>query len=83
MRANPRTADVMRALGYVERHGIGIGIDNMIRAMEEAHLPRPELKDAPTSFTVTLRLHAFLDEDAHAWLEHSSWITARSGRPRV
>jgi ATP-dependent DNA helicase RecG len=64
---NPRTADVMRALGYVERHGIGI--DNMIRAMEEAHLPRPEFKDAPTSFTVTLRLHAFLDEDAHAWLE--------------
>ena len=41
----------------------------MIRAMEEAHLPRPEFKDTPTSFTVTLRLHAFLDEEAHAWLE--------------
>ncbi|MFA5843691.1 MAG: ATP-binding protein [Coriobacteriia bacterium] len=64
---NPRTADVLRALGYVERHGIGI--DNMIRAMDEAHLPRPEFKDAATSFTVTLRLHAFLDEEAHAWLE--------------
>jgi ATP-dependent DNA helicase RecG len=64
---NPRIADILRALGYVERHGIGI--DNMIRAMEEAHLPRPEFKDTPTSFTVTLRLHAFLDEEAHGWLE--------------
>jgi predicted HTH transcriptional regulator len=41
----------------------------MMRAMDEAHLPRPEFKDAATSFTVTLRLHAFLDEEAHAWLE--------------
>lgn len=64
---NPRIADVLRTLGYVERHGIGI--DNMIRAMDEAHLPSPEFKDAATSFTVTLRLHAFLDEEAHAWLE--------------
>lgn len=64
---NPRIADVLRQLGYVERHGLGI--DNMIRAMTEAHLPPPEFKDSATSFTVTLRLHAFLDEVAHEWLE--------------
>lgn len=64
---NPRIADVLRQLGYVERHGLGI--DNMIRAMTEAHLPPPEFKDSATSFTVTLRLHAFLDEASHVWLE--------------
>jgi ATP-dependent DNA helicase RecG len=50
---NPRVADILRDLGYVERHGLGI--DNMVQSMKDAHLPPPEFINSSTSFTVVLR----------------------------
>ncbi len=70
---NPRVADILRDLGYVERHGLGI--DNMIQSMAEAHLPAPEFSNCATSFTVTLRFRAADESDPESWL---SDIGARS-----
>lgn len=63
---NPRVADILRDLGYVERHGLGI--DNMFTSMEESHLPPPEFSNTATSFTVTLRFRAPDEADPESWL---------------
>lgn len=63
---NPRVADILRELGYVERHGLGI--DNMFTSMEEAHLPPPEFSNSATSFTVTLRFRPHDEADPESWL---------------
>lgn len=63
---NPKVANALKELGYVERYGIGI--DNMIRSMQEAHLPTPEFQDSAGSFTVTLRLHGLVSEEALRWV---------------
>lgn len=63
---NPRVADILRDLGYVERHGLGI--DNMVKSMEEAHLPPPEFTNCDTSFTVTLRFRPADESDPGSWL---------------
>jgi ATP-dependent DNA helicase RecG len=63
---NPRVADILRDLGYVERHGLGI--DNMFTSMEEAHLPPPEFTNSATSFTVTLRFRLPDEADPESWL---------------
>ncbi len=49
---NPLLADWLRALGYVER--FGIGITRMREAMAQAGLPAPALRSAPDWFEVTL-----------------------------
>jgi len=63
---NPRVADILRDLGYVERHGLGI--DNMIQSMADAHLPAPEFSNTDTSFTVTLRFRAADEAAPEAWI---------------
>lgn len=63
---NPRVADMLRDLGYVERHGLGI--DNIVRSMAEAHLPPPEFNDCDSSFTVTLRFRQPGESDTGSWL---------------
>ncbi len=63
---NPRVADILRDLGYVERHGLGI--DNMFTSMAEAHLPPPEFSNSATSFTVTLRFRLPDEADPESWL---------------
>jgi ATP-dependent DNA helicase RecG len=63
---NPRVADILRDLGYVERHGLGI--DNMFTSMAEAHLPPPEFGNTDTSFTVTLRFRLPDEVDPESWL---------------
>ncbi|NTU72127.1 MAG: hypothetical protein HGB10_09960 [Coriobacteriia bacterium] len=63
---NPRVADILRDLGYVERHGLGI--DNMYSSMEEGHLPPPEFRNSETSFTVILRFRPAEETDPEAWL---------------
>jgi len=63
---NPRVADMLRDLGYVERHGLGI--DNMIQSMTEAHLPPPEFSNCATSFTVTLRFRSPDESDPESWI---------------
>lgn len=63
---NPRVADMLRDLGYVERHGLGI--DNMFASMRDAHLPPPEFGNSDTSFTVTLRFRAPDEADPESWL---------------
>lgn len=63
---NPRVADMLRDLGYVERHGLGI--DNMLASMREAHLPEPEFANTDTSFTVTLRFRAADEVAPESWL---------------
>ncbi len=63
---NPRLADMLRDLGYVERHGLGI--DNIVRSMKAAHLPPPEFSDSASSFTVTLRFRAAGEPDSGDWL---------------
>jgi ATP-dependent DNA helicase RecG len=63
---NPRVADILRDLGYVERHGLGI--DNMFTSMAEAHLPPPEFSNTATSFTVTLRFRLPDEVDPESWL---------------
>ncbi|MBA4370901.1 MAG: hypothetical protein C0418_04910 [Coriobacteriaceae bacterium] len=83
---NPRIADILRDLGYVERHGLGI--DNMFTSMEDAHLPPPEFTNSETSFTVTLRFRAPDEADPASWLadigagslalkEHKALVFAR------
>jgi len=49
---NPHIMRLLEDLGYVERRGVGI--DEMIAAMERAGLPRPVFEDRRTSFWVTL-----------------------------
>lgn len=49
---NPHVMRLLEGLGYVERRGVGI--DEMIAAMEQAGLPRPLFEDRRTSFWVTL-----------------------------
>ncbi len=49
---NPHIMRLLEDLGYVERRGVGI--DEMIAAMERAGLPRPAFEDRRTSFWVTL-----------------------------
>jgi ATP-dependent DNA helicase RecG len=63
---NPRVADILRDLGYVERHGLGI--DNMFTSMAEAHLPPPEFSNTATSFTVILRFRLPDEADPESWL---------------
>jgi predicted HTH transcriptional regulator len=63
---NPRIADMLRDLGYVERHGLGI--DNMIKSMADANLPAPKFSSTSSSFTVTLRFRVDDEADAEAWL---------------
>ncbi len=50
---NPRLADWLHSLGYVER--FGVGLIRMREAMGQAGLPAPEIQASPASFTVTLR----------------------------
>ena len=50
---NPRLADWLHSLGYVER--FGVGLIRMREAMGQADLPAPEIQASPGSFTVTLR----------------------------
>jgi ATP-dependent DNA helicase RecG len=64
---NPRVADILRDLGYVERHGLGI--DNMVQSMKDAHLPPPEFANSETSFTVILRFRAPDEAAPEAWID--------------
>lgn len=50
---NPHVMQLLEDLGYVERRGVGI--DQMVYAMQAANLPEPEFDDRGTSFWVTLR----------------------------
>ena len=63
---NPRVADILRDLGYVERHGLGI--DNMLQSMKDAHLPPPEFANSETSFTVILRFREPDEAAPEAWI---------------
>jgi ATP-dependent DNA helicase RecG len=63
---NPRVADILRDLGYVERHGLGI--DNMVQSMKDAHLPPPEFANTDTSFTVILRFREPDQAPPEAWI---------------
>jgi ATP-dependent DNA helicase RecG len=59
---NPRLADWLHSLGYVER--FGVGLTRMREAMERAGLSAPEIQATPESFTVTLRGPGPLDAAA-------------------
>jgi ATP-dependent DNA helicase RecG len=50
---NPHIMRLLEDYGYVERRGVGI--DQMVHAMRQAHLPAPEFEDRGTSFWATLR----------------------------
>jgi hypothetical protein len=63
---NPRVADILRDLGYVERHGLGI--DNMVQSMKDAHLPPPEFANSETSFTVILRFREPDEAPPETWI---------------
>jgi ATP-dependent DNA helicase RecG len=63
---NPRVADILRDLGYVERHGLGI--DNMVQSMKDAHLPPPEFINSETSFTVILRFREADQAAPETWI---------------
>lgn len=57
---------LLEDVGLVEQRGIGI--DRMVREMLAAGLERPAFRDSLTSFTVTLKNHTMMDEDAYRWL---------------
>jgi ATP-dependent DNA helicase RecG len=78
---NPRVADILRDLGYVERHGLGI--DNMFTSMEEAHLPPPEFSNSETSFTVTLRFRLPDEPDPESWLAEVGAANLEYGRQKA
>jgi ATP-dependent DNA helicase RecG len=78
---NPRVADILRDLGYVERHGLGI--DNMITSMGEAHLPPPEFTNSATSFTVTLRFRPPDEADPESWLADIGAATLEPSRQKA
>ena len=63
---NPRIADILRDLGYVERHGLGI--DNMIKSMADANLPAPRFSSSRSSFTVMLRFMVEDEVATQVWL---------------
>jgi ATP-dependent DNA helicase RecG len=63
---NPRVADILRDLGYVERHGLGI--DNMVQSMKDARLPPPEFCNSDTSFTVILRFREADQVAPETWI---------------
>jgi ATP-dependent DNA helicase RecG len=50
---NPHIMRLLEDYGYVERRGVGI--DQMVHAMQQANLPAPEFQDRGKSFWVTLR----------------------------
>jgi ATP-dependent DNA helicase RecG len=78
---NPRVADILRDLGYVERHGLGI--DNMFTSMKDAHLPPPEFKDTETSFTVTLRFRLPDEVDPESWLADTGAARLENGHQKA
>lgn len=78
---NPRVADILRDLGYVERHGLGI--DNMFTSMQEAHLPPPEFSNSATSFTVTLRFRPPDEADPESWLADIGAATLENGHQKA
>ncbi|MEI7814524.1 MAG: ATP-binding protein [Coriobacteriia bacterium] len=78
---NPRVADILRDLGYVERHGLGI--DNMFTSMADAHLPPPEFANTATSFTVTLRFRDSDEADPAAWLADVGAAGLENGRQKA
>jgi ATP-dependent DNA helicase RecG len=74
---NPRVADILRDLGYVERHGLGI--DNMVQSMKDAHLPPPEFANSETSFTVILRFREPDEAAPEAWIADIGAMTLPPG----
>ena len=78
---NPRVADILRDLGYVERHGLGI--DNMFTSMADAHLPPPEFANTSTSFTVTLRFRDSDEADPASWLADVGATGLENGRQKA
>jgi ATP-dependent DNA helicase RecG len=70
---NPRVADILRDLGYVERHGLGI--DNMVQSMKDAHLPPPEFANSETSFTVILRFREPDEAAPETWIADIGALT--------
>ena len=78
---NPRVADILRDLGYVERHGLGI--DNMFASMDDAHLPPPEFNNSATSFTVTLRFRPPDEVDPEEWLADIGAVTLDYGHQKA
>jgi ATP-dependent DNA helicase RecG len=78
---NPRVADILRDMGYVERHGLGI--DNMITSMEGAHLPAPEFSNSATSFTVTLRFRPSDEADPESWLADIGAANLENGQQKA